>query len=85
MIGRIPALSKGAAQNDSLEINKAIGEVIELTHGEAERIGVSVRTDLVDGLPLVRGDRVRLQQVILNLVLNAFEAMSCVRGGTRVA
>ena len=66
VVGRISALFKKAPpRNDSLEINKAIREVIELAHGEAEKNGVSVRTDLADGLPFLRGDRVHIQQVIL--------------------
>jgi len=49
--------------------------VIELTRSEAAKSGVLVRKELVEGLPLVRGDRVGLQQVILNLIVNAVEAM----------
>ena len=59
-----------------MEINAAVREVIEFTRSEAVKSGVLAQTDLLEGLPLVRGDRVELQQVILNLVLNAFEAMS---------
>jgi signal transduction histidine kinase len=50
--------------------------VIALTRGEATKTGVSVQTDLADGLPLIYGDRVQLQQVILNLIINAIEAVS---------
>jgi signal transduction histidine kinase len=66
-----------------LNINETIREVIELTRGEAVKNGVSVQTDLAQGLPLIEGDRVQLQQVILNLIMNAFEAMSGVSEGTR--
>jgi hypothetical protein len=66
-----------------LEVNGAIREVIELTRGEALKNGVSVQVELADGLPLVQGDRVELQQVLLNLVVNAFEAMSGTSEGTR--
>ena len=59
-----------------MDVNAAIREVIELTHGEAVKNGVAVRTELAEGLPLIRGDRVHLQQVILNLIVNAVEAMS---------
>jgi signal transduction histidine kinase len=59
-----------------LEINRTVLEVIELTRGEAMRHSVSVRTKLEDRWPLVQGDRVQLRQVILNLVINAIEAMS---------
>jgi PAS domain S-box-containing protein len=79
IIGRIRDLvKKTAPRRDTLEINGAIREVIELTRGEAAKNAVSVRTELADGLPLVGGDRVELQQVILNLVINAFEAMSSI-------
>ena len=61
---------------DGMAINDAILEVIALTQSEALKNGVSVQTKLADGLPLIRGDRVQLQQVILNLILNAIEAMS---------
>jgi C4-dicarboxylate-specific signal transduction histidine kinase len=77
VINRIRTLIKKAPpRSDSITINDAIREVIELTHGESVKNGVSVRTELADGLPLVEGDRVQLQQVILNLVVNAIEAMS---------
>jgi PAS domain S-box-containing protein len=84
VIGRIRELIKKAPpRKDRLEINAAILEVIELTHSEAMKNGVSVKTELALGLPLIRGDRVQLQQVILNLVINAIEAMSSMREGTR--
>ena len=66
-----------------MEINTAIREVIDLTRSEATKTGVSVQTDVAEGLPLVRGDRVELQQVILNLILNAFEAMVEISEGSR--
>src|SRR5580658_1394049 len=84
VIGRIRALIKKAPpRKDRLEINQTIGEVIELTHGEATKNGVLVETELAAGLPLIHGDRVQLQQVILNLVINAVEAMSRVSAGER--
>jgi PAS domain S-box-containing protein len=84
VIGRIRALVKKAPlRKDRLEINEVIREVIELTRGEAEKNGVSVRTQLADGLPLIQGDRVQLQQVILNLIVNAVQAMSGVSEGAR--
>ena len=49
-----------------VKINEAVREVIEFTHGDAVKNGVLVRTNLADGLPLIEGDRVQLQQVILN-------------------
>ena len=66
-----------------MEINAAIREVIEITRSEAMKKGVVVQTDLGDDLPLVPGDRVELQQVILNLILNAIEAMSATSEGSR--
>jgi PAS domain S-box-containing protein len=77
IIGGIRALiRKVPPRQTCLDINEAIREVIALTHGEAVKTGVSVRTDLADDLPLICGDRVQLQQVIMNLVINAIEAMS---------
>ena len=77
VVERIRNLSKKALPRDEhVEINGAIREVIELTCSEAMKNGVSAQTELVEGLPLVHGDRVELRQVILNLILNAIEAMS---------
>ena len=69
-------IKKAPPQKDRLDINEAIREVVELTRGEAVRTGVSVQARLADDLPLIHGDRVQLQQVILNLINNAVEAMS---------
>jgi signal transduction histidine kinase len=66
-----------------LEINGVVREMIGLTRGEAAKNGVSVQTKLDDDLPFVQGDRVQLQQVILNLIINAVEAMSVVNEGAR--
>jgi PAS domain S-box-containing protein len=77
VIGGIRALVKKVpARQARLDINDAIREVIALTRSEAAKTGVAVRTALTDGLPLIYGDRVQLQQVILNLIINAIEAMS---------
>ena len=76
VIGRIRTLVKKAPpQQQPFAINDAILEVMTMTRAEAAKDGVSVQTKLADGLPLVQGDRVQLQQVILNLVVNAIEAM----------
>ena len=84
VIGRIRALIKKAPpRQDGLEINEAILEVIALTHGEVVKNGVSVQTQLAEDLPRIQGDRVQLQQVLLNLILNALEAMSGVSEGAR--
>jgi PAS domain S-box-containing protein len=79
VISRISDLIKKAPpRRDNLEINGAIREVIEFTRGEAAKNRVSVHAELGDRLPLVRGDRVELQQVILNLVMNGIEAMQSI-------
>ena len=84
VVGRIRALmQKAPTRTDSVDLNEAVREVLELTHGEALKHGVSVRTQLADGLPLIQGDRVQLQQVVLNLILNAVQAMGAVTDGTR--
>lgn len=76
VIGRIRTLIKKAPpQKDTFAINDAILEVMAMTRAEAVNDCVAVQTNLADGLPLVQGDRVQLQQVILNLVINAIEAM----------
>ena len=84
VVGRIRALmQKALTRTDSVDLNEAVREVLELTHGEALEHGVSVRTQLADGLPLIQGDRVQLQQVVLNLILNAVQAMGAVADGAR--
>jgi PAS domain S-box-containing protein len=76
VVGRIRALIKKAPpRKDAVAINDAILEVIALTRTEAANNSVSVRTQLAEGLPRVQGDRVQLQQVLLNLIINAIEAM----------
>ena len=67
--------SRAPPRKDRLDINEAIREVIELSRGQAVKSGVSMRTKLADGLPLIQGDRVELQQVMLNLIVNAIEAL----------
>ena len=87
VLSRIRALVRNAPpRKHGVVINDAILEVVALTHGEAVKNGVSVRTQLAEGLPIIEGDRVQLQQVILNLIVNAIEATSgkassCGRGG----
>jgi PAS domain S-box-containing protein len=61
---------------ERLSINEVVQEVIALTQGEVQNGGATVRTRLADDLPLVSGDRVQLQQLLLNLIMNAVEAMS---------
>jgi NO-binding membrane sensor protein with MHYT domain len=84
IMGRIRNLiKKEPLRKDALEVNEAIVEVIALTRGEAMKNNVSVQTQLAEGLPLIQGDRIQLQQVILNLIINAVEAMSGVSEGSR--
>src|SRR5258707_10720611 len=84
VVGRIRALIKKApARKDAVAINDAILETIALTRAEAANNSVSVRTQLAEGLPRVQGDRVQLQQVLLNLIINAIEAMNDVGKGER--
>jgi PAS domain S-box-containing protein len=84
VIGRIRALvTKAPPRKDRLDINDTIREVIALTRSELRRTGTSLQTQLADGLPLVSGDRIQLQQVMLNLILNAVDAMSGSDGGSR--
>jgi C4-dicarboxylate-specific signal transduction histidine kinase len=84
IVDRIRGLIKKAPpRKECLDINAGIREVIELTSGESVKNGISLQSDLADGLPLIEGDRVQLQQVILNLIVNAVEAMSGASDGTR--
>ncbi|MET4021276.1 MHYT domain-containing protein [Bradyrhizobium sp. S3.2.12] len=84
IIGRIRSLvKKEPPRKDALEVNEAIAEVVALTRGEVMKNNVSVQTQLAEGLPLIQGDRVQLQQVILNLIINAVQAMSGVSEGSR--
>ncbi|MBV8093493.1 MAG: hypothetical protein JOY71_03735 [Acetobacteraceae bacterium] len=76
-------IQKAPPRKENLEINNAIREIIDLTHGETVKHGVSVQTQLAEDLPLVAGDRVQLQQVVLNLFINPTEAMGQMNGGPR--
>jgi signal transduction histidine kinase len=84
VIDRIRAfVRKAPPRKERLDINEIILEVIALTRSEVRRNGVSLHTRLVNGLPDVQGDRIQLQQVILNLIVNAVEAMSGASEGAR--
>jgi PAS domain S-box-containing protein len=77
VVSRVRALiKKEPPRTEGFDINQAIREVIALTKGEAGKNGILLETELAEGLPLVRADRVQLQQVILNLIVNAIEAMT---------
>jgi PAS domain S-box-containing protein len=84
VVGRVRALiRKAPARSDAVAINDAILEVIALTRTEATNHSVSVQTQFAEGLPAVQGDRVQLQQVMLNLIVNAIQSMSGVADGNR--
>jgi PAS domain S-box-containing protein len=84
VIDRIRALVKKVPpRRDRLDINEAIREVIALTQTEVQQNRVRLQTWLAGDLPLVPADRVQLQQVIMNLIVNAVEAMSSVGDGSR--
>jgi PAS domain S-box-containing protein len=76
-------IKKAPPRKHRFDLNEAINEVIVLARGAIAENGVSVQTRLTEGLAPVEGDRVQVQQVILNLVLNAAEAMSAVDEGAR--
>jgi len=67
-------------QWESVDLNETIREMVTLLSGEAVRYSISIRTELAAGLPQVMGDRVQLQQVLMNLIINSIEAMRDVDG-----
>src|SRR5262249_4829690 len=76
-------IKKAPPRKDRFELNAAINEVIGLARTAIIRNGVSVQTQFADGLFPVQGDRVQLQQVVLNLILNSVEAMGSIEAGAR--
>jgi signal transduction histidine kinase len=76
-------MKKAPPRKERFDLNAAIDEVIALARSAVTRNGVSVQTRLADGLFPIQGDRVQLQQVVLDLTLNAVEAMGSVEAGTR--
>jgi PAS domain S-box-containing protein len=83
IISRIRLLfKKGTPEHELVDVNEIIREMIVLLHGEATRYSISVRTELAADLPQIMGDRVQLQQVMMNLIMNSIDAMKDV-GGTR--
>jgi C4-dicarboxylate-specific signal transduction histidine kinase len=76
-------IKKAPPQKNRFDLNEAIKEVIVLTRGEITKNGVSVHTHLTEALLPVEGDRVQLQQVVLNLLLNSVQAMSSRQAGAR--
>jgi PAS domain S-box-containing protein len=84
VVERVRALVKKVpARKDAVAIDDAILEVIALTRAEAANNSVTVRTQFAEGLPRAQGDRVQLQQVMLNLIVNAIQAMSGIGEGAR--
>ncbi len=77
-------IKKAPPRNDRFDLNEAIQEVIEMVQAPIEKNSVSVRTRLSAGVTSVCGDRVQLQQVMLNLILNAVEAMGSVEERQRM-
>jgi C4-dicarboxylate-specific signal transduction histidine kinase len=76
-------LRRGTPRIERVRVEEMIDEVIGFVRDQARRYGVSLRTDSEPALPTVEVDRVQIQQVILNLVMNAIEAMSSVAGRGR--
>ena len=84
VIARLRALfTKKETTTEPLDLNEATREVIALSSSELQRYGVILRQELADALPRVDGDRVQLQQVILNLLVNAAEAVSAIHDRPR--
>jgi PAS domain S-box-containing protein len=71
---------KGSPKREPLAVSEIIGETIALLRDQAVRYNISVRTELAPDLPLIVGDRVQLQQVAMNLIVNSIEAMKDVDG-----
>jgi PAS domain S-box-containing protein len=76
IIDRVRSLyQKGSPELETIEVNAAIGEMVVMLQNEANRHSVTVRADLAEGLPTLMADRVQLQQVLLNLMINGIEAI----------
>ena len=76
---------KGALQRQAVDVNELIREMIVLLRSEANRYSISIRTELAEDLPKVMADRVQLQQVFMNLMLNGIDAMKETSGGSELA
>ncbi len=85
IISRISSLfKKGALQRELVDVNELIREMIVLLRSEANRYSISIRTELAEDLPKVMADRVQLQQVFMNLMLNGIDAMKETTGGSEL-
>jgi len=84
VLGRIrDFIKKAPPRKEGLDVNEAVLEVVALTSSEARNNKVAVQVKLAEGLPVIQGDRVQLQQVMLNLIINGIEAMSAWDAGSR--
>jgi PAS domain S-box-containing protein len=77
-------VKKTAPERTAVDVNDAVAEVLTLARQELQRNRISTRTDLAPNLPPIFGDRIQVQQVVLNLVMNGVEAMRGVANGPRV-
>jgi signal transduction histidine kinase len=85
IIGRISLLfKKGALQQELVDVNELILEMFALLRNEASRYSIAIRTELAEDLPPVMADRVQLQQVFMNLMLNGIDAMKGATGGGKL-
>jgi PAS domain S-box-containing protein len=81
VIDRVRSLyRRDTSDRELLDVNEIIREMIILLHDNADRNSISIRTELDSGLPLITADRVQLQQVLMNLILNGIEAMKDAKG-----
>src|SRR5260370_37495209 len=86
IITRIRLLfKKGTPQRELLDVNEVIREIIGLLRSEVARYSISIRTELAADLPQVMGDRVQLQQVMMNLISNSIDAMKDEKGSRELA
>ncbi len=86
IISRLRLLfNKGTPVREPVDVNAVIGEMILLLRSEAMRYKIAVRTELATDLPPVMGDRVQLQQVVMNLMINGIDAMNNVEGARELA
>ncbi|WP_212626258.1 AAA family ATPase [Pseudomonas sp. PP3] len=84
VLGRIRShIRKAPPQKEAMNICAAIEEMIEFTRGQIIKSGASIQIQLAEALPWIEGDRVELQQVLLNLIMNALEAMNAVSESER--
>jgi len=86
IISRIRLLfNKGTLERELVDVNEVIREMIVLLGSDATRYSISVRTELAEDLPQIMGDRIQLQQVIMNLIINGVDAMRDVEGVRELA